>query len=91
MEQNQTSAPTQPAQLNIQIPNVPVADTAAFAKVWTYHGVVIPMQDAHIQFTNDYANLVLKNFIVQATMANLQRAAQQAEQQKPKQLIIEGV
>jgi hypothetical protein len=80
---------SQTAQLNIQVPSVPMADTAAFAKIWTNRGVVIPLQDTHLQFANDYANLVLRNFIVQATMANMQRA-KQLESQKPK-LIVEGI
>lgn len=70
-------------QLNIQVPNIPLADTAGFAKVWTYNGIVVPLQDVHVQFAHDYATVVLRNFIIQAMMANFQRAQKAAAAAKP--------
>ncbi len=51
-------------------------DADAFAKVWTHKGIVVPMQEPHVQFACDYANIVLKNFI---QMIAQQQAAKKKE------------
>lgn len=73
-------------KINIHVPTVPIADTQGFAKVWTYKGIAVPLQEQHVQFANDYANLVLRAYITQATLQAL--AAQEAA--KPK-IIMEGI
>lgn len=79
--------PVQAAQVPIQIPQVPLADAANFAKVWTYGGLVVPLQDVHVRFASDYANIVLRNFVMQAAMARLMQA--QKESMPQPKLVVE--
>ncbi len=53
---------------------VSLKDTLGFSKVWTSNGVAIVMQDVHLQFATDYANLVLNNFIRQCQLEAEQQA-----------------
>jgi hypothetical protein len=55
-----------------------------FAHVWTHKGVAIPMKDVHIDFTRDFANVVLRNFIamVQAD------SAKKRQQEEAKKLVL---
>jgi hypothetical protein len=82
--------PQQPVnQVNINIPSVPLADAKGFSKVWKYKGLCVPIDDVYVQFASDYANIVLKNFVVQATMANIAAAQKAAQEAKPK-ILMEG-
>jgi hypothetical protein len=51
-----------------------------FAQVWRYKGIVILMDDAHLQFATDFANIALQNLLQRV------KASQAA---KPK--LVEGV
>lgn len=51
---------------------VSINDAKGFSQVWNVKGVAIPLQDVHLQFATDFANVVLRNFIQQA---NAQAAA----------------
>jgi len=56
-------------------------DAKNFAKVWTYKGLQIPMDDIHMQFATDYANVVLNSFVQQTLQASAakQKAAEEAK------------
>jgi hypothetical protein len=54
-----------------------------FAKVWTYKGVALCLNDAHIQFAADFAQQVLISFI--ENVKKQQMAAMEAA--KAKQII----
>jgi hypothetical protein len=56
----------------MQIPKIDRKQVEGFAKVWTYKGVALCLNDAHIQFAADFANVMLQSFV------------QQVAQQKPK-------
>lgn len=43
---------------------VDLADTVNFSKQWTLGGIAIPIGAEHIRFANDYANLVINQFII---------------------------
>lgn len=58
------------------------SEAEAFAKVWTYQGVSIPLSESAIQFSTDFANIVLRNFI---------DVCQQQVQERKKQIIAEGI
>ena len=52
-----------------------------FAQVWRYKGIVILMDDAHLQFATDFANAAVKSLLDNV------RAAQAAKARP----IVEGV
>ena len=52
-----------------------------FAQVWRYQGIVILMDDAHLQFATDFANAAVKSLLDNV------RAAQAAKARP----IVEGV
>ena len=60
----------------MQIPQVNKDQVAGFAKVWTYKGVAILLNEMHIEFAKDFANVMLRNFVQQ--IAQQQMAAAQA-------------
>jgi hypothetical protein len=49
--------------------NVTLNDAKDFSRVWTNRGVAIVLQDVHLQFAADFANVVLKSFIETAKQA----------------------
>jgi len=55
-----------------------------FARVWNHNGVTLILNDAHIDFARDFANVTLRNFVSQ--VAQQQMAAAQAAAPK----IVEG-
>lgn len=59
---------------------VSAQDAKQFGKVWTHNGVAIVLQDVHLQFAADFANIVLKSFVENAQRA---AAARQAAAAKP--------
>jgi hypothetical protein len=67
----------------MQIPKIDRKQVEGFAKVWTYRGVALILNDAHIQFAADFANVMLKSFV--SNIAKQQAAA--AEAAKAKQII----
>ena len=56
----------------MQIPQIDRKQVEGFAKIWTYRGVALLLNDAHIQFAADFANVMLRSFVQQV-----------AAQQKP--------
>lgn len=54
--------------------NVSAKDARDFSRVWTNRGVAIVMQDVHLQFAADFANVVLKSFIENAQKAQAEAA-----------------
>ena len=70
----------------MQIPKVDRKQVAEFSKIWTYTGVALLLNDAHVQFAADFANVMLKSFIQQ--IASQQAAAAQAAKTKQ---IVEAV
>ena len=60
----------------MQIPQVNKDQVSVFAKVWTYKGVAILLNEMHIEFAKDFANVILRNFVQQ--VAAQQMAAAQA-------------
>ena len=75
--------------LNAQFTVVP-QEAVKFAKVWTYKGLSIPIGDEHCQFATDFANIVLRNFIVMCKQRAVQAAAAQTQAQASASLIVEG-
>lgn len=55
-----------------------------FAKIWHKGGIVVPMQDVHIDFATAFANVVLNNFVqmCKAQVTNTQQAAPAPEPEK---------
>lgn len=67
----------------MQIPQVSNKDVKQFSRVWTHKGLAIFLDDVHIQFATDFANVMLKNLFAQM-------AAQAREDAKPKVILAEG-
>lgn len=76
----EVSKAMQPFKVNLE-------EAIKFSKIWTHKGVYIPLSDADCQFATDFSNVVLRNFIQMCQ----EQAQQEAELNKPKKLIIEGV
>jgi hypothetical protein len=60
----------------MQIPRVAKNDVLGFARKWTYNGVALLLNDAHIKFAEDFANQTLMCFV--QMVAQQQMAAQAA-------------
>jgi hypothetical protein len=60
----------------MQIPQVDRKSVEGFAKIWNHNGVALLLNDAHIDFARDFANVTLRNFVQQ--VAQQQMAAAQA-------------
>lgn len=58
---------------------VTVEEVKNFANVWNYKGITIPMDDIHIEFAKDFANVMLRSF-VELMMANAAAAKKKAEE-----------
>ena len=69
---------------------VELAEAEKFAKVWNKNGIHILLQPEAIQFANDWANVVLNNFVAKMQAEYAQAQAKAAELQKPK-IILEGI
>jgi hypothetical protein len=64
----------------MQIPRVAKNDVLGFARKWTYNGVALLLNDAHIKFAEDFANQTLMCFV--QMVAQQQMAAAQAAAKK---------
>jgi hypothetical protein len=53
----------------MQIPKIDRKQVEGFAKVWTYKGVALCLNDAHIQFAADFSNTMLRSFVQQIAQA----------------------
>ena len=60
------------------LPQVVKEEAAKFAQVWRHNGLFIAIDDAHIQFATDFANVVLRNFIQQCQAQVTSAMAQDA-------------
>ena len=63
---------------------VSIEETKKFSQVWNHKGISIPMQEPHLQFATDYANVVLSSFIEDCQRTAAERAKKQAEAEEPK-------
>jgi len=50
-----------------------------FAKVWTYRGVALCLNDAHIEFAKDFANVMLRSFVAEVAAAQKPKPPQVIE------------
>jgi len=55
----------------MQIPQVDTNQVKGFAKVWTHKGVAILLSDLHIEFARDFANVMLRNFVMQVAQQQM--------------------
>jgi len=62
----------------MQIPQVDTNQVKGFAKVWTHKGVAILLSDLHIEFARDFANVMLRNFVMQVAQQQAQKVAAEA-------------
>lgn len=62
-------------------------DAQQFSRVWTNNGVAIILQDVHLQFATDFANVVLKSFVENAQRAAQAAAKHAADDAKPKVIL----
>ena len=60
----------------MQIPQVDRKSVEGFAKIWNHNGVALLLNDAHIDFARDFANVTLRNFVTM--VAQQQMAASKA-------------
>jgi len=60
----------------MQIPQVDRKSVEGFAKIWNLNGVALLLNDAHIDFARDFANVTLRNFVTM--VAQQQMAASKA-------------
>lgn len=60
----------------VMMPQVNKNEAVNFSKVWTHNGLAIVLSDAHIDFAVDFANVVLKSFVLQC-QANFEAALKQ--------------
>jgi hypothetical protein len=67
----------------MQIPKIDRKQVEGFAKVWTYKGVALCLNDAHIQFAADFAQQCIISFVQQVT----QQQAAAIAAAKAKQII----
>lgn len=85
-------------QQQMLIPQVDRTQALNFSKKWTHNGIAIPLQDTHIDFATDFANIVLKSFVlechakVQAAIKAAQAQDQNQTTNKPQEsgIILEG-
>ena len=61
----------------MQIPRVDKSQVLEFSKIWTYKGVALCLNDAHIQFAADFSNCMLHSFV--QSVAEQQSKAQQVK------------
>lgn len=59
------------------------AEAVKFAQIWNHRGISVPMQDVHVDFATDFANVVLRNFIdmCKQQAAALAKAIQEQQHQ----------
>ncbi len=58
-------------------------DALAFSKVWNHKGIAVPLQDVHVQFANDFANICLRSFVEDMMKQAAQRKAEAEKAVKP--------
>lgn len=57
------------------------AETREFAKVWNHNGVVVPLDDVHIAFATDFAQVILTGFV--QYIQQMQKKALEAKKEEP--------
>ena len=53
----------EPVKQTMSLPQVTLDEVRRIGKAWRPGGLVVPLDDMHIRFAADVANLVLKNFV----------------------------
>lgn len=66
----------------VLLPQVTLNDAINYSKVWTHNGIAIALTQSDCQFATDFANIVLKNFVLQC--------AAQVEAQVQRQATVTG-
>ena len=83
MSEPQTPAPAPPPQtrqVKIPIPQVTMKDVEGFAKVWNKGGITMLLDNTSKEFARDFANIVVKSFVLDQMKRAMQVQAAQAAQ-----------
>jgi hypothetical protein len=71
--------------MQVAFPQISKEETQKFAKVWTYNGIVVSLDDTALQFATDFSNVLLRQ-----VFSGMAQAAQLAEQkQEEKKVVVE--
>jgi len=70
---------------------VDISDAKKFQTIWTFNGVSLPLPPEASFFARDFANVVLKNFILMCQQQARDAAAKSETHPQQKQIIVEGV
>lgn len=62
---------------------VELSEAIKFADIWTYRGIEIPIDEVHVQFAADFANIVMNNFISRMQAQALAAKVKAEEAAKP--------
>lgn len=68
-------------------PMVPPGEAKKFGAVWHHNGVNIILNDSHHKFAEDFANVVLRNFVLQC-QAQAAAALKAVKEQEAKSKIV---
>jgi len=71
----------QPQTVNVAVPQITMKDVDGFAGVWNKGGVTILLDNTAKTFARDFANIVLKSFVIDQMKRVMQAQAAQAQQQ----------
>lgn len=71
----------QPQTVNVAVPQVTFKDAEGFSKAWNKGGIAILLDKTAIEFARDFANIVLKSFVIDQMKRVMQAQAAQAQQQ----------
>lgn len=72
--------------MGIVVPQVSLAEAKKFSQVWNSNGVAVIIDEPALQFATDFANVVLRSFVVEQYV----RAAAVMEAAKNQSKIVEA-
>ena len=87
-ESNQTPQQPQSQTFNVRVPQVTTEDVRGFARAWEKGGIKILVDNITLEFTRDFANIVLKSFIVDQVNKQAQANMARQQQGKPAQQLL---
>lgn len=70
---------------------VDISEAKKFQTIWTFNGVAIPLPPEAAVFAKDFANVVLRNFILMCQQQARDAAVKSEAHPQQKQIIVEGV
>ena len=70
---------------------VDVTEAKKFQAVWNFNGVALPLPPEAAHFAKDFANVVLRNFILMCQQQAKDAAAKTVDHPQQRTLIVEGV